>query len=453
MIRSDVVSVTNQGVTTIEELTPVKKKLSFEIAWDDVKKELDAAYESVGKSTRIKGFRPGKTPRKILEMHFKERAEGEAITNIISRCYTGALQDNKIIAVDHPTIDQNGIVQNANFVFTAVVETQPEFEPEGYVGIEAEREIVEVAESDVEQRLEEIRNMMATLEEVGEDRGVAEGDHVLLDFQVSVEGETRADLTTKDYMFQVGSRKLIPEFEEKIVGIKKGETKEVEITFPENYDAENLAGRAGTFTVTIKDIRKKVLPPLDESFLKNFEKFESLEDFRKNIRLSLEEEGKMRIESAFRNRLIDAILERNSFDVPSAWVERQIQYMVFEMQQRMIMNGMKHEKASEIAFGMKDRFKEQATKTVRTTVLLSRIAEKESLSVDESDIEEALRSIAARYGRDYESVRKNYADGDTMLRLRDEILEKKALHFVEEKAVVKEVKMSAVQPTAGEKSE
>ena len=424
----------------IEEINSVKKKLSFEIPWSDVKNELDSAYLVVGKKARIKGFRPGKVPRKVLEVHYMDEAEGEAISNLVSKSYLKALEKNDIMAIDQPVIDQKGIEKEQNFSYTATVEIHPVVEPKDYTGIEVEKAELKVTKSDIDSRLDQLREMYATLEEVKEKRGLNEGDFAVIDFEVTVDGKERKELASKNYMLQLGEGMFMPGFEDKLKGLKKGETREVSITFPDNFDTKEIAGKEGIYSVTVKDIREKKVPELDGEFINNFEKYESLDDLKKDIKKTIEEEKKVSIKSDVTKKLVDTLLEKNDFDVPSMWVERQIYIMTLDAQQRMIRNGMAPDKVVEISANLHDRFQDQAKRMVKSAVLLNKIAEKESIIVEETEIEERLKEIAAQTARDIEKVKDTYEKNNLIEGLKNEILEEKTLKFIEDKAAIKTAK-------------
>ena len=216
----------------VEDVSPVKKKLSFEIPWDDVKKELDSAYQTVGKKAKIKGFRPGKTPRKVLETYYKDEAEGEAISNLINKNYWDALEKNNITPASQPTIDQSGIKPEADYVFSATVETKPVIEPKDYLGIELEKEQAAVGEADIDKRIDELRNMYSTLEEIGEDHPVATGDFASIDFQGSVEGKELDSLKSENHLLEIGSKRFIPGFEEETDRAEKRRREGIYLQFP-----------------------------------------------------------------------------------------------------------------------------------------------------------------------------------------------------------------------------
>jgi len=426
----------------IEDISPVEKKLAFEVIWDEVKKELDSIYKTVGRSAKIKGFRPGKAPRAVLESHYGESVKQEAISNLVTKHYAEAVEKNDIEVVTQPVIDQKGITKGEGLLFTATVQVQPVHEPTGYAGLELEKEKLSIKKADVDDRLTQIRQMYATLEDVTDNRTLAEDDFALIDFEGKVDGEAREELAAEDYSLQLGSHSFVPGFEEQLIGMEKGETKDISVTFPDDYGAKDIAGKEVLFSVTLKNIREKVLPTLDEEFVKNFEKYETLKDLTEDVKRSLEEEGEARIKAELRNTIIEKLLEKNEFEVPAAWVERQVYTMMLDARQRMVQNGMPDDKAAEISYNLHDRFNDQAAKMVKASFILSEIAKKESIEVGEEEIQDKLKELAQRYGQDYESVKKAYDGNEMSDRLRDELLEQKALDFIEGKATITVLKKS-----------
>jgi len=424
----------------VEEISPVKKKLLFDIPWVDVKRELDAVYHNVGKSAKIKGFRQGRIPREVLEAYYKEHAEGEVISNLLKKFYREALEEKGIIPLTQPYIDQKGIEKNKNFTFTATVEVEPVIEPKDYTGLELEREEFDVTERDVEERLQQIRQMFATLEEVGDDRGVREGDFVILDFEGTVDGEPLAELTAKDYSLEVGRRAFLPGFEEQLIGMKGGESKQIQVKFPDDHHVEHIAGKEVVFSVNLKNIKEKIVPELDENFIRNFDKFESLEELKENLWKSLQEENKVKADLALKELIKSRLLKTNEFEVPPSFVESQIFYMMADTQQRMTLSGMDRREAAEFSLKFRDHFRDEATRIVKSAILLKGIAQKESITVDEREVEDKIKDIARECNQEYESLRESYEKNGKIDYIRNEILNEKMFDFIKEKSKITVVK-------------
>ena len=427
----------SQVALNIEELSSVKKKLSFEIPWNEVKNELDIVYRDIGKKAKIKGFRPGKIPRKVLETYFKEQAENETINNIVNKFYWQALEKKKIVALSKPDIDQEGLKENSDFSFSASFETEPEFEPKGYKGIELEKEIFQVTENDMEKRINELKQMFATMEEVKDDCLAVKGYFVVMDFAGNLNGESPQELKADNYFLEIGSQRFILGFEEQLIGMKKGEEKSIKVVFPKDYHEKKFADKEVTFNIKIKNIKEKKLPEFDENFIKNFDKYDSLEDLKNDVRKSLEEESQRLSEMNLQNKITEILRKENEFEAPPSLTERQIFYMMADTQRRMTSAGMDEKNAMELSFKMHDKFKDEAVKTVKTFLLLKKIAEKESFTIEEGDTEKHIQELAVKYGRNYELLKKTYENEENRDNLKVGLIQKKVFDFIEQSANIK----------------
>src|SRR5574340_1230055 len=369
-------------------------KLLFDVPWGDVKKEMDAVYREVGKTAKVKGFRKGKIPRNVLEMHYKDYVEGETIGNLIERLYLDALKSHNIYAANRPDIDQNGIESDKNFTFTATVEVEPVIKPSGYTGLELEKVEQEVTENEVDAKLEEYRQMFATMEDIKEERGIRVGDFVTLDFRGSIDGIAKKELDADNFFLEVGTKRFIPGFEEQLIGIANGATREISVSFPDDYYVKDVVGKDALFTVTVKSIKEKKLPLLDAGFIENFQKYQSLEELKEDIKKSLEEQYKVKSQNDLRTRMIDELLKNNEIQAPPSYVERECGYMMSDAQRKMTMDGLSAEDASEFCKKFQDQYRQAAEKAVKVTCLLKSIAGKESIVVGDAEIEERIKEIA-----------------------------------------------------------
>lgn len=434
----------------MEELSAVKKKLTFEIPWLDVKEELDAVYRDIAKKAKLKGFRPGKAPRKVLEAYFKEQAEEDTINNIINKHYWQELESKGLLPISKPEISQEGLKDNADFSFSASFETEPQFEAKGYQGMELEKENITITEKDIENRLEQIRQMYATMEDLKEERPARKGDFVTIDFKGTLEGESDKDLDAENYFLEIGSGRFIPGFEDQLVDMKNGDTKTFNITFPDDYQKDKFAGREVAFTVTIKSIKEKKLPELGEEFIKNFEKYNTLEDLKKDVVKSLEEEGKTISQSKLQQNIMENLLKENEIEVPSSLVEKQIYFMMADAHRRMLSAGMDEQSALDISFKMHDNYKDEATKIVKTFLILKAIAEKESFIVEDVDVDKHIAELAEKHGRDYQLLKDAYEKDDKKESLKVELAQKKVFDFIEQHANIKSVEKIGMSPEVKE---
>ncbi|MDO9559715.1 MAG: trigger factor [Syntrophales bacterium] len=426
----------------VEEISPVRKRLSFEIPWEDVKKGMDAVYRDVAKKARIRGFRQGKIPRDILERHYKDHVEEETVTKLVNQVYWDAIKEHDIQAVTQPQIDQQGIAPEKNFSFTATVEVEPLLDPKGYLDLELEKEELAVTEQDIDNRLKEIQQMFATMQDIEEDRGLMAGEFATLDFEGTLAGEALKELKAENYFLEVGSGILVPGFEDQLIGMKKGETRQIQVRFPDDYQAAHLAGKEVDFTVTLKGLKEKKLPEINEEFVKNFERYDSLESLNADIFKSLEAEHKARIEADVRKMIVDKLLQNgdNDFDVPPSFVERQIFQMMADTQRRLLSRGMDKKTATEMTVKMHDTFKDEAKKIVLTALIIKNISRLESISAGESEVEDRIRMMAESRGMTVEALRESLEKDDMLEHIENEVLHQKVFDFIAAKAKIRTVK-------------
>lgn len=424
----------------VEDLSPVKKKLSFDVPWDDVKKEMDAVYREVSRSAKVKGFRKGKVPRNILETLYKEYALNETTAKLVERLYYEALQANGIMAVNHPDIEKGqGIEHEKNFTFVATVEVAPVVEPKGYTDLALEKIERDVTEKDVDAKLEEYRRMFATMDEIQEDRGIQEGDFITLDFAGKIDGVSKKELSADGFFLEVGAKRFIPGFEEQLIGVVRGELKEINLKFPDDYYAKDVAGKDAVFNFTVKNIKEQKLPPLDSSFIENFDTFGSIEELKEDIRQKLTEQNKTRSQNDLRNLTVTELLKVNEFEVPECYVEREYQYMMADTRRRMAMEGLDKDAAAGLQAKFQDQYRQGALRMVKVANLIDSIARKEAITVEDSELQARIEEMAIQ-SRNYDSTKEYLEKEEIKVKLSREILDGKVFKFIEDHSQIKVVK-------------
>ncbi|MFO7982094.1 MAG: trigger factor [Desulfuromonadales bacterium] len=428
----------------VEDVSSIKKQLSFEVASEKVDTALDKAYRKVVKSAKVPGFRKGKVPRGIIEKQYGPQMQKEAIDELIRESYFKALVDNKIAAVSGPEITEaDPLEKGTPFNFTAEVEVKPDVEARDYTGLELKKEQLELSEDYVEGQLEEMRSGQAQME-VTSRKMAREGDHVVIDFEGFIDGEPFEGGKAEDHELELGSGSFLPGFEEQIERMKRGEEKNVNVTFPEDYGAENLAGKEATFQVTLKEIKEKTLPKLDKEFAEGFG-MESVEELKNKLQENYEQQEKQRVDSDLRERLMEALVEANPIQVPESMVSSQLDYMFENTSQRLKSQGMSIE-----MLGMdKERFAamyhDTAAKQVKGSLLLEAVARQEDLTLDESEIDGKLEVIAEQANAPLDAVKQHYSSAENRNALKSHLLEEKAIEFLLDKAEVKEVPKTELQ--------
>jgi len=428
----------SQASVRIEDINPIKKKLSFEIPWEEIKNEREAVLREVGKSARVKGFRPGRVPRPILERQYGDYIREETVTNVVSKFYWDAIRDHNIRPLSQPEIERGPFEDEAPFTFMVTVEVEPVIEPKGYYGLTVEKQSIEATEEEIERRLRTIQEMYATMEEVNEDRPVAWGDYVTIAFEGRVDGVLREDLKADEFLLHCEAEAFLPGFADQVIGMKVGEEKEFTLQIPEGYRDKEVAGKEVTFHVSIKGIKERKLPPLDDEFVKIFERYDTSDDLRQDVRVVIENEKKEQAQAAKKEAILDQLLAKNEVTAPEALVERQVMYMMMDSHRYWTMRGMDAKGAADIIVEMKEMYREQAEKLVKSLLLLKSIAAKEGIEVTEEEREAYIADMARRQGQDVENYRRRLEEQGINEQVEMELLMRKTIDFIESKGEVVE---------------
>ena len=425
---------------TVEDLSTVKKKISVKVPADRVDAEITKSYNEIKKHAAIKGFRKGKVPQAHLEKHFRDKMQDDVLKSLVNDTYFKALTDQNIFPVSYPVIESDDLKKGESFTYTATVEVFPEIEVKDYAGIELKKELLQVSDQEIERRLEEMREGLAQLQPLEEDRSIQTGDFVTLDFQGFVNGEAIEQGTAEGFVLEIGSGKFIPGFEDQLVGMKNGEEGEIKVSFPENYGSSELSGKEATFAVNIKEIKVKKVPPLDDDLAKELGEFETLAEVRAKIAELYEMQERQRVDSEFRELLIRTLIEKNGFEVPEALVDKQVQLMLDNAKRRLAAQNMSLEMMGLDEDRYKMQFRGIAENQVKGTLLLEALAKQENIQAEESDLDAEMETIATQNNQNVDTIRKYFKSNEQAREnLASQVRENKAIEFVIQKTKVVEV--------------
>lgn len=423
---------------TIEEVSSIKKRLSFEVPAETVAIAIEKAYQKIGQSAKIKGFRAGKIPRPLLEQYYAPQMEQQVVNRLINDSFIKALELHDINALGDPKITENSLLESGKpFTYAAEIEVTPLVTARDYTGLVLQKERFVFDEKAIDTQLEEMRQSRSTVIDSTRDTAVI-GDHVVIDFAGSVDGVLFEGGTAEDFTLELGSGQFIPGFEDQVVGMKIGESRDLQVTFPEQYGSAELAGKAAVFAVTLKKVREKVAPELSDEFAKGFG-LESLDELREKLAENSRTQENNRIDGDLRERLVTALIERNPLEVPEALVENQLGYMVANIRRRLESQGMKLEMMGMTDDTFKQMYRDTAIGQVKGTLILTAIAKQEEITVEESEIDSRLEEIATMANAPLEAVRKHYAREDARIGLMAQISEEKTIRFLLDKAQLSEV--------------
>jgi len=394
---------------TKNQLEDNKVELKIEMEKEKVDEALKQAYKKVVKDVDISGFRKGKVPRKVLEARFgKEVLHKDALDILIPKGYSKALKETEIEPIDQPDITDFYIQEGDTANFTAEVEVKPEVELGEYNDLGIEKEDNEVTEEEIDREIDSARDKHSQL--VSSDKEVVEdNDFVIIDFEGKKDGEKFPGGSAEEYSLEIGSNTFIPGFEEQLIGAKVGEELELNITFPEDYNAEDLAGQEVIFDVEIKEIKEKKLPGLDDDFAKEVSDFDTFEEYKSSITENLQNSKKDRVEREYENKLIEKVSDNVQVNIPDKMVENELDKMYQNFAQSISQQGMDIEDYLNY-MGMdeqewREKNWEAAYNRTKSNLVLEAIAEKENIEVSEEEIEEQIKEIAENNEQDPEQIK------------------------------------------------
>lgn len=421
-----------------EKLEGNEGVLTVEVDAEKVNEGLDAAFKKVVKNISIPGFRKGKVPRSLFEKRFGvEVLYQDALDILLPEAYAKAVEETGIEPVDYPQIDVEQMEKGKNLIFTAKVTVKPEVKLGEYKGLEVEKLDDTVTEEDVENELKRLQENYAELV-VKEDGKIEEGDTAVIDFEGFVNGEPFEGGKAENYSLEIGSGTFIPGFEEQLIGLEAGAEKDIEVTFPEEYHAEALAGKPATFKIKVHEVKTKQLPALDDEFAKDVEEdVETLEQLKEKIRTRLEETRKKEAEAALRDAVVEKAAENAEIDIPEAMIKNETDRMLREFDQRLQMQGLNlnlyYQFSGQDEVALREQMKEDAEKRVRISLTLEAIAKAENIEATDEEVNAELEKMAEAYNLTVEKIKELLGSLDLV---KEDVKFRKVVDFLVEHSKV-----------------
>lgn len=414
--------------------------LEITVSPEKLEEGMMKAYLKNVKRFNIPGFRKGKAPRKLIEKHYGEGIFYEdAINAVCPDAYEEAVEEHKLEPVDRPEIDIVEIESGKGIIFKAEVTVRPTVQLGQYKGIEAEKKEYNVTEEDVLKELDILRDKNARIIDIT-DRPVKQGDMTIIDFKGFVDGEEFSGGTAENYNLEIGSGQFIPGFEEQLVGAEIGKEIDVNVTFPEDYRAEELAGKPALFKVTIKEIKEKELLPLDDEFAKDVSEYDTLEELKKDIKNKKTEEAERMAKHEYEDLVISKVVENASVDIPDVMVENQITSMIKDFDFQLRYQGLDLEtylKYMNISMEeVRKSYKETALNRVKTQLVIDEITKAENIQVSEEDINDEVEKTAKQYNQELEKFKSSLKERDLEY-IKDSLIVQKTIDFLIENSISK----------------
>lgn len=432
----------------VEDIGPVKRKLKIEVPSAQVAQEMDRVYRSLGKRVKVKGFRPGKVPRPVLEMYYRKQAEQEVSDNLVHHSLGEALKEKSLepVGLNWPE-PLPPVVEGQGYTYSVELELPPEFTVENYLGLTLEAQEAEVAEAESDARLEEIRQMNAVLRPPAEPREVREGDFVVLDYQGYFAGQPLPEAKEENKYLQVGAERFHPEFERNLIGLSPGGEARFTVSFAPDFVNPLLAGKVLDFQVKLHELKEKIVPDLDDSFAQALGgNFQTVADLRGAVQEDIIKEKEQARTAKLETQALDRLIAQTPFELPEALIRQEQENILRDQWQSLQEQGINVAELDQNR--MLEAVKPSAERRARAKLILERIAAQENVAVDDAQLEDGLERLATRSGRDVAQVRQFYQENNLLEALRRQLRDEKTLKLLVEQADIKAPEPPAPQEQA-----
>ena len=419
---------------TVESTGTLERRMRVELPAERIEKEVDSRLKSWGRKAKIKGFRPGKVPPKVVKRHYGKQIREEVLNEVMQKSYSDALQQENLNPAGAPKIEAQVGDDKANFAYVATFEVMPEVELKGLDKIKIEKADVTIADSDMDDMILKLRKQKATWAEV--DRKSDDGDRVIVDFDGTLKGEPFQGGQGAEIPVVLGQGQMLPDFEKGLQGIKAGDEKSFKVKFPKDYHAEELAGKKADFAIKAHRVEEEVLPPVDDSFAEMFEVAEGgIETFMKDVRENMEREAKAKVESDLREQVMSGLLEANPIEIPQTLKHQEMHSMQHDAMQRMGIED--HDQAPPM-----ENFADMAEKRVRLGLLVSWIIADHKITIDEDKVRAHVETMCAGYENAEEMINVYMGNPQIVQQIQPMVLEQQALDWLMENGKTTSKKVS-----------
>ena len=417
---------------TVENISTVKKVLHIEIPEKVVASELDKAYKDLKKNAKVKGFRPGKTPRSVLENLYKKDVNADVSSKLIQESLIDALKETKLNIIGRPELEPPVVDGKGPYKFDATVEIEPEIEDIDFKGFILKRNIYKISDEEMDAQLKMLQKNLAQQKTLEEDRPTREGDFVLIDYEGFKDGKPFAETQkTENFTLKIGDGPILKEFDEQLIGMSTGDTREVKVHFPEDYFNNKLTGLEITFNVKLNAIREVVLPAINDEFAKELGDFETLKQLKEAISNNLLEGYNKRSDQEVQEQVHIALLEKTDFEVPESLINFELEGIIKETETAFAQQGLTLEGRGLTKEGLKEKYRNMAEKQVKRHLVLKKIVAQEKLTISDEELENTYKDMAQAFKKPVEEIKNFYTQKENNIEfLTSSLLEKKALNLI-----------------------
>ncbi len=432
---------------TVKDVSTVKKILSIEVPEKDVVQELDNAYKTLKKNAKIKGFRPGKAPRSVLERYYKQDVHNDVTSKLLQDSFIAALKETELSIVGQPQLDPPSLDEKGPYKYEATVEVKPELGALDFKGLKLQKNLYEVSDEEIATQLKLLQKNLAKREPITEERPVQEDDFVSIDYQGFKDGQPFVETQkTKNFTMKVGAGSILKEFDEQIIGMQPGASREIQVKFPEDYFNDKLANHEITFQTTLNEIREEKLPEIDDEFAKELGQYENLDAVKKAITDNLKQGYDKRVEHELNEQIFEALIAKTEFELPESMVEYELEGIVEEAERSFAYHNKSMEEAGLSKEKLSEQYRGTAEKQVRRHLILGQIVDQEKLTLADGELEKGFEEIAASVNQPAEQIRSYYQQNSDKLEIfKHTLLEKDAIKLIIDNSTIENVESQKEQ--------
>ena len=426
---------------TIEDVSSVKKILHIEIPEDKVVRELDNAYKNLKKTAKIKGFRPGKAPRSVLERLYKKDVHIDVSSKLLQDSFVEAIKETDLNIVGNPKIDPPGLDEKGPYKYDATVEIKPEIEEIDFKGLTLKKNLYRVTDQEMDAQVAMLQKNLAQQKPITEDRAAQKDDFVLVDYEGFKDGKPFAETQkTENFTMKIGTGHIIKTFDEQLIGMKPGDKKEIKVNFPEDYFNDKLANLEINFQVTLHEIREEVLPEIDDEFAKRLGQYETFDDLKNAITDNLDQGYAKRVEQEINEQIFEALIAKSEFEVPDSMVDYEIEGIIEEAERSFAYHNKSMEDLGLSKEILSEKYRDTAEKKVKRHLILGKIVEQEDMTLADQEMEDGFKEMAQTFNQPLEDIKNYYKQNEDKIEFfKHTLLEKNAVKLIIKSSTIEEV--------------
>ncbi|MBU0767896.1 MAG: trigger factor [Proteobacteria bacterium] len=426
---------------TVEDVSSVKKILHIEVPEKTVIRELDNAYNHLKKTAKVKGFRPGKTPRSVLERLFKKDVHGDVSSKLLQDSFVEALKETDLNIIGNPKIEPPQLEVKGPYKYDATVEVKPEIDDIDFKGLTLKKALYQVTDDEMDAQLKLLQKNLSQQIPITEDRPVQKNDSVLIDYEGFEDGKPFAETQkTKNFTMKIGAGAISKTLDEELIGMKPGEDKEITVNFPEDHFNNNLANHEITFHVKLHEIREEILPEIDDEFAKKLGQYETLDNLKKAITDNLNEGYQKRVEQELNEQVYTSLIEKTEFELPESMVDYELNNIIDEIERTLTYYNKSMEEQGLTKEMLAEKHRETAEKKVRRHLILGKIIDQENLELSDEELEDGFTNMAQAVNQPVDAIKSYYNQNqDNLDFFKHTLLEKQAIKLIIKNSNIEEV--------------